>query len=48
MDEDDLTQKIFTEIEVVAKTYPRSIGLEELYRPLYDIMRSEADKLLSN
>jgi len=46
MDEDDLANKIITEIEVVAQRYPRSIGLEDLYRPLYVIMRSEADKLL--
>lgn len=46
MDEDDLTSKILTEIETVAQKYPRSIGLEDLYRPLYVIMRSEADKLL--
>lgn len=46
MDEDDLTNKIFTEIEIVAQRYPRSIGLEDLFRPLYIIMRSEADKLL--
>lgn len=46
MDEDDLTQKIYNEIENVAQSYPRSIGLEDLYRPLYTIMRSEADKLL--
>ncbi len=46
MDEDDLTNKIFTEIEIVAQRYPRSIGLEDLFRPLYIIMRSEADRLL--
>jgi len=48
MSEDDLTNKIITEIETVAQRYPRSIGLEDLYRPLYVIMRSEADKLLHN
>ena len=48
MDEDDLTKKILTEIEIVSQRYPRSIGLEDLYRPLYVIMRAEADKLLHN
>ena len=48
MSDEDLTKKIITEIEIVSQKYPRSIGLEDLYRPLYVIMRSEADKLLHN
>lgn len=48
MSEDELVTKIITEVEIVTQRYPRSIGLEDLYRPLYVIMRSEADKLLYN
>ena len=46
INEDDLVNKIINEIETITKTYPASLGLEDLYRPLYVIMRSEADKLL--
>jgi len=48
MGEDELISKIITEVEIVTQRYPRSIGLEDLYRPLYVIMRAEADKLLHN
>ena len=43
----DIKDKIKLEIENVTLRYPRYIGLEELYRPLYQIMRTTADKLLS-
>jgi len=43
--EEDVNDKIKLEIENVTLRYPRFIGLEELYRPLYKIMKAEADKL---
>lgn len=43
--EEDVNDKIKLEIENVMLRYPRFIGLEELYRPLYKIMKAEADKL---
>ena len=43
--EEDVNDKIKLEIENVTLRYPHFIGLEELYRPLYKIMKAEADKL---
>lgn len=45
--DEDVNAKIKLEIENVTLRYPRYIGLEELYRPLYLIMKATADKLLS-
>lgn len=45
--DEDVNDKINLEIENVTLRYPRYIGLEELYRPLYQIMKTTADKLLS-
>lgn len=43
--DEEVNKKIILEIENVTHRYPRFIGLEELYRPLYKIMKEEADKL---
>ncbi len=43
--DEDVNDKIKLEIENVTLRYPRFIGLEELYSPLYKIMKAEADKL---
>ena len=45
--EEDVNAKIILEIENVTLRYARYIGLEELYRPLYTIMKETADSLLS-
>lgn len=47
LSDEDVNNKIKLEIENVTLRYPRYIGLEELYRPLYLIMKVAADKLLS-
>ena len=46
--DEDVNAKIILEIENVTHRYARFIGLEELFRPLYEIMKKEADKLLDN
>ncbi len=43
--DEDVNDKIKLEIENVTLRYPRFIGLEELYSPLYKIMKAVADKL---
>ncbi len=43
--DEDVNDKIKLEIENVTLRYPRFIGLEELYSPLYKIMKNAADKL---
>lgn len=43
--ESDVIKKIIFEIETVTRIYPGTIGLENLYKPLYEIMKSAADKL---
>ena len=46
--DEDVNDKIKLEIENVTFRYARYIGLEELYRPLYQIMKATADELLSS
>ncbi len=46
MSENEVAEKILTECRRVTKEYPVTLGLEELYRPLYVIMMAEADRLL--
>ncbi len=45
--DEDVHNKIILEIENITHRYPRFIGLEDLYRPLYQIMKATANKLLS-
>ena len=47
LSEEDVNTKIILEIENVTLRYPRFIGLEKLYNPLYKIMKEEADRTLS-
>ena len=44
----DINAKIKLEIENVTLRYARYIGLEELYQPLYLIMKDTAERLLSS
>jgi len=46
LSDEDVNAKIKMEIENVTLRYPRFIGLEKLYRPLYLIMKESSDKLL--
>lgn len=45
LSDEEVNSKIKLEIENVTHRYPRFIGLEELYNPLYKIMKEEANKL---
>lgn len=47
LSDEDINAKIKLEIENVTFRYARYIGLEELYQPLYKIMKATADKLLT-
>lgn len=47
LSDEDIHNKIKLEIENVTLRYPRFIGLEDLYRPLYLVMKATADRLLS-
>ena len=44
--DEDVNAKIILEIENVTHRYARFIGLEELFRPLYLIMKATAEELL--
>lgn len=48
LSDEDVNAKINLEIENVTLRYARFIGLEELYRPLYLIMKEASEKLLSS
>lgn len=45
--DEDVNAKIILEIENVTHRYARFIGLEELFFPLYRIMKATAEELLS-
>jgi len=45
--DEDVNAKIILEIENVTHRYARFIGLEELFYPLYRIMKATADEILS-
>lgn len=47
LSDEDINAKIKLEIENVTLRYARYIGLEELYQPLYLIMKATADRLLT-
>ena len=47
LSDEDINAKIKLEIENVTLRYARYIGLEELYQPLYKIMKATADRLLT-
>jgi hypothetical protein len=48
LSDEDINAKIKLEIENVTLRYARYIGLEELYQPLYLIMKDTAERLLSS
>lgn len=46
LSDDKIKQKIEEEYTRVTKEYPAILGLEELFWPLYQIMKEEAEKVL--